>query len=78
MLCGNIEDYKLSPDLMDFTGQTKNMLSNKDTRFRKLFMDLEGFGEINTFKKLLNYFISTLYQSSNGEILKIFESATET
>lgn len=72
-----MEDYNLSPVLNEFTRQTKNELSNKDPSFSKLFKDLEGFGEIKIVKDLLNYFISSLYQSSNEEILKIFTKEKE-
>ena len=73
----NMEDYNLSPALKEFTQQTKNELSNQDPRFRKLFKDLEGFGEIKIFKDLLNYFVSSLYQSSKEDIIKIFNQGED-
>ena len=73
----NMEDYDLPSLLKDFTQQTKQVLSNRDPRFRKLFKDLKNSGEIKILKELLNYFLSKLYQSSNEDILKIFNQGED-
>lgn len=67
-----MDDYDLSPMLKSFTVQTKNVMSNKDSRFRKLFKVLENFGEIRLMKSLLGYLVDHVYNTANDEIIAIF------
>jgi hypothetical protein len=68
-----ISDYSLSPILKEFTAQTKNVMSNKDIRFKRLFKSLEDVGEMKLMKSLLSYLANNTYQSSDSEIATIFE-----
>ncbi len=70
----DMSDYQLSPTLKEFTAQTKNVMSNKDPRFKRLFKAMEQAGEIRLLKSLLSYLVSTNYQSSENEILTIFKN----
>lgn len=66
--------YGLSSILKEFTAQTKNVLSNKDVRFKRLFRDMENIGEMGVMKKLMIYLASATYKSSDAEIKEIFSS----
>ncbi len=71
---GNIDlkKYELSPILKDFTTQTKNVMSNKDTRFKKLFKALENVEEVKLLKSVIQYLISTKYDATDSELLRLF------
>ena len=69
----NLDDYNLPSDLQAFTRQTKNVLSNKDNRFRSLFAALEYAPEISTLKNILSYLIDAQYSSNAREILQILK-----
>jgi hypothetical protein len=68
----DVADYNLPPDFKDFTAQSKNVMSNKDYRFKLLFKSLENFGEFKLLKSLISYFVSTTYKASDEEINTIF------
>ena len=68
-----MNDYDLSPILKEFTTQTKNVMSNKDIRFKRLFKAMENIGEIRLFKSLVSYLVNTTYQVSDNEIVTIFQ-----
>ena len=68
-----MSDYDLSPVLKVFTGQTKNVMSNKDIRFKQLFRALDDFGEIRLIKSLLSYLVSATYRASDDDISAIFQ-----
>ncbi len=68
----NVEDYQLSSVLKKFTAQTKDVLSNRDPRFKKLFRAMENEGEVKLLKTLLSYLVSAKYDASDSEIVKIF------
>lgn len=70
----DMADYELSADLKKFTVQTKNVMSNKDIRFKKLFRSLENVGEIRLLKSLLSYFVAATYQSSEDILIGFFHS----
>lgn len=67
----NLSDFNLPADLHSFTKQTKNILSNKDKRFRDLFTALAPASEISILKDLLSYLNSFQYSSSTEKILQI-------
>ena len=69
----DLSDFNLSADLQSFTRQTKNILSNKDKRFRSLFAALESATEISILKNLLSYLKSSQYSSTPDDILQILE-----
>lgn len=70
----NLENFNLPLDLPSFTRQTKNILSNKDKRFRSLFIALESAPEISILKNLLTYLNHSQYLSTPDAILHILES----
>lgn len=70
----NLTDFNLPADLQSFTRQTKNILSNKDKRFRSLFAVLESAAEISILKNLLLYLNTKQYSSISDEILQILGS----
>lgn len=67
-----IEEYNLSPVLKEFTSQTKNVMSNKDVRFKRLFKSMENVGEIKLLKTVLSYFIDKTYNSKDSDLINLF------
>ena len=67
-------DYGLSPILKEFTAQTKNVMSNKDYRFKRLFKSMEDVVEMKLLQELLNYLVNSTYRVSNVHLISIFES----
>lgn len=70
----NIKDYNLPPTLKEFTSQTKNVMSSKDLRFKRLFRSMENSGEIYLLKSLISYLTSTDYNADDEEISSIFRN----
>ncbi len=66
-------DYGLSPILKEFTAQTKNVMSNKDSRFKCLFKSMENGGEMKLMKSLISYLADTTYKASDDKIVAILE-----
>lgn len=69
----NMADYGLSPVLKNFTVQTKNVMSNREPRFKKLFRTLENVGEIRIMKSLISYLVAARYNVSDNELSAIFQ-----
>lgn len=69
----NVADFELSPILKEFTTQTKNIMSNKDQRFKLLFKSMKGIGEIHLLETLISYLVSNTYRSSDADLLDIFQ-----
>ncbi len=67
-----MSDYGLSPVLKEFTAQTKDVTSNKDLRFKRLFKSMENIGEIRLMKSLVSYLVNNTYRASDNEISAIF------
>lgn len=65
-------DYDLSPVLKEFTVQTKNVMSNKDARFKRLFKSMKDIGEMKLLESVLNYLVSTTYNADDDEIVSFF------
>ncbi len=74
----DITEYGLSPVLKDFTSQTKNVMSNKDPRFKRLFKALKNEGEFMLLQSLLDYLVDKTYNSSDSELATIFQTYQET
>lgn len=70
----DLTDFNLPADFQSFTRQTKNVLSNKDKRFRSLFATLELATEISILKNLLSYLNNYQYSSTPDAILHILTS----
>lgn len=68
----NVADYELSPILKEFTTQTKNVMSNKDIRFKRLFNSMRGTGEMKLMESLVSYLVANTYHSSDNDISAIF------
>lgn len=63
--------------LKDFTKQTKDVMSNKDPRFKSLFRTLVDIGETSTFKRLVAYLCENTYRTDNEEIVHIVTDDAE-
>ena len=68
----DMTQYGLSPKLKEFTVQTKNVMSNKDSRFKQLFRTMEDCGEMKLMKSLLAYLTASTYRSNDDELAAIF------
>lgn len=68
----NITEYGLSPVLKDFTAQTKNVISNKDPRFKSLFKAMEQVEEIRLLKSLMTYLVEETYGASDDDLRQLF------
>lgn len=69
----NMADYELSPVLKEFTDQTKNVMSNKDARFKRLFKSMKDVGEMKLLDSLLVYLVRNTYKSSDEDIVSCFQ-----
>lgn len=70
--CIDLTKFELSPVLKEFTAQTKNTMSNKDSRFKRLFKSMEEVGEIKLMKNLIKYLVAAKYRASNDALSAIF------
>lgn len=52
--------------------QTKNVMSNKDARFKRLFKSMKDIGEMKLLESVLNYLASTTYNADDDEIVSFF------
>lgn len=68
----DMSDYGLSPELKEFTIQTKNVMSNKDSRFKRLFKSMKGQGEIRLLESLISYLVQNTYNSSDQALCNLF------
>lgn len=68
----DLADYDLSPVLKKFTAQTKNVMSNKDSRFKRLFKSMEHVGEMKLMKNIISYLVSTTYAASDNDLIVMF------
>lgn len=68
----DVEDYDLSPILKNFTVQTKNVMSNKDIRFKRLFKSMKDVGEMRLLESVLTYLVSKTYNVIDEELLTFF------
>lgn len=69
----NLADYDLSPVLKEFTTQTKNVMSNKDIRFKKLFKSTKDVGEMKLLEAISTYLISATYNADDNKICSLFD-----
>ena len=70
----DMAEYGLPSSLDEFKEQTKNVMSNKDERFKRLFKTLRESGEMKLMAELLTYLVSTTYKSLPDEIAALFDS----
>lgn len=70
----NMMDYELSPVLKEFTAQTKNVMSNKDVRFKLLFKSMKDVGEMKLLKTVLTYLVSSTYNADENKIATFFDA----
>jgi hypothetical protein len=68
----NMADYGLSSKLKEFIAQTKNVMSNKDPRFKRLFKSMENVGEIRLMKSVIVYLVDKTYEASNDDLKQYF------
>lgn len=68
----NMADYGLNSNMKEFTAQTKNVMSNKDSRFKRLFRAMENVGEISLMKSIIEYLVDTTYEASNDDLKRYF------
>lgn len=67
----DLTQYGLSSNLKEFTSQTKNVMSNKDSRFKSLFKSMEDIGEVKLMKSLIAYLVKATYKASNNDLEKL-------
>lgn len=70
----DMADYDLSPILKEFTLQTKNVMSNKDIRFKRLFKSMKEVSEMKLLESVLTYLVSKTYEAVDDELLSFFHS----
>lgn len=70
----DITKYGLPNTLKEFTVQTKNIMSNKDIRFKHLFKDMENIGEIKLIKSIVSYLVSEKYNADNDHLISLFNT----
>ena len=68
----DLSEYELSTVMKEFTLQTKNVMSNKDVRFKRLFKAIRGVGEMILLESVLSYLIDTTYSADNDVIISYF------
>lgn len=69
----DLSKYGLSSVLKEFTAQTKNVMSNKDARFKRLFKSIENVPEIRLLKAVITYLAANKYQVSDVELTTLFQ-----
>lgn len=69
----NPADYGLAPALKDFTAQTKNVTSNKDPRFKRLFNAMRNAEEMKLMETLVSYLVAHTYNSLEQDLRKFFQ-----
>jgi hypothetical protein len=52
---------------------TKNVMLNKDPRFKRLFMSMKDVGEMKLLESVLSYLISNPYLVSDDVVLNLFD-----
>lgn len=65
----DLAEYNLSPVLKEFTAQAKNVMSNKDTRFKRQFKAMKDVGEMKLLESFLTYLVSTTYNADNNKLI---------
>ncbi len=68
------EDFGIPSDLKGFTMEAKTVSSNKDVRFRELFVAIKGSQEIMALKKVLKYLLDNAYSSNDDDLGKILNA----
>lgn len=66
------EEFGLSSELKQFTSQTKNVMTNRDIRFKKLFRAMQGHAEFKLLKDLISYFVKNTYGSTSEGVADFF------
>ena len=69
-----MEDYGLPSVLKEFTAQTKDVMSNKDVRFKRLFKAMLDEGEMKLMKGIIDYLVVKTYNAKEEDIIAIFNS----
>lgn len=67
----DLATFGLPNKLKDFTKEAKDVMSNKDPRFKSLFNSLANIGEASSFKRVIEYLCCHTYQSANEDIRRI-------
>lgn len=70
----DMAEYGLSPVLKEFTSQTKNVMSNKDPHFRRLFKAIRNTGEFKLLESVLRYLADNTYNAADEEISALFRN----
>ena len=67
--------FELSPELKEFTTQTKNVMSNKDSRFKKLFISIKDLGEMKLLNSALHYLVNATYKAKDEDLILLFNDS---
>lgn len=73
----DLSAFGLPNQLKDFTKPTKDVMSNKDSRFKSLFRALADIGEVSTLKRIVSYLCDNTYRSENEEMVRIVSRDAE-
>lgn len=65
------EEFGIPSDLKGFTLEAKKVTSNKDTRFRELFVAIKDAPEIMALKKVIKHLVVNTYNSNHDDLSKI-------
>lgn len=68
----DMTDYELSPILKEFTARTKNVMSNRDVRFKRLFKSMKEEGELKLMASVLNYLVCAMYTACDSALASFF------
>ena len=71
----DVAEYGLPGTLKEFTAQTKNVMSNKDVRFKRLFKAMKDAPEMKLLEELLAHLVSKTYQTSDDDIVSLFQKS---
>lgn len=71
----DMRKFELSPELKEFTTQTKNVMSNKDSRFKKLFISIKDLGEMKLLNSILHYLVNATYKAKDEDLILLFNDS---
>lgn len=72
--CVNIEQFGLPSEFKAFIKISKSVTSNTDSRFKRLFAELNENAEINALRNALRYLLDTRYNADLTQLQKILMS----
>lgn len=71
------EDFGIPSKLEELLKISKKLLSNRDSRFKNLFVAIKRNPEIISLKKTLKYLCETQYDSKDDKVKELFSGVSE-